>query len=525
MKLKNNIEQIINNTGINVEDKTIYSLNKFIYGIDKKPYKSKDFNSLVFKINKDYVLKSKKQEEYFLKNIVHSSNKKTNEPLFDFSKVDYSKNFNISLNKQTLKKLSNVTENLNILKNDRKKKKLKKKTYKGIKNYYKDLIIQYSENLYNISSIKNTSFLDNLASKYGHKKSAKVKYLDFKNKDKTPVMLTITLDKSFRKYIKSKDVEETMILGNKNGLVEVNKNINLEEIIEKSYFKLNGIFQTIYDNLKQRNKRCGDKNKLDYILVFEPHKSLTLHLHILFYCNDVQLANLETCWNNYLKDKTSSQKKGQDFKIIDKKIATSATYLSKYLIKEYSENEDVSFYTKYKSYFSKFNMFRTSNFYNTTQKKIDLMYQYLTKNYPDILETIKSSSIPLYEVLEKFELEGLFEFEKEKLKTINFNREQIKDKYDYCTNVLSFEVKETKNLIIDSIDYFSSITNLSRIKSATFNYDHQKIDKILNSYNIDTSNLIEDKDIPPDKFYEVGIYEIFNYDLENSIYLINSVNI
>jgi hypothetical protein len=205
-------------------------------------------------------------------------------------------------------------------------------------------------------------------------------------------------------------------------------------------------------------------------------------------------------------------------------LTNASTYLSKYLIKEYnSEGSDISFYNKYKSYFSKFKFFRTSNFYHTTQKKVDLIYQYLCKNYPDILELIKSTTIPLYEVLEQFEIQGVFEFEKEKIGSISFNRRVIKEFYDTYSKNSAIQDYQIKDEIIENIDYFSDTVTLSRIKTATFNYDHDLIVQILKSYDIETKGLMEEENIPPDKFYEVGMYEMKEYKLYYSLILGESI--
>lgn len=91
------------------------------------------------------------------------------------------------------------------------------------------------------------------------------------------------------------------------------------------------------------------------------------------------------------------QQKAQDFKEIDTECARASTYLAKYLIKAFNDNEkmeETSFFNKFRRYFSKYKLFRTSNFYHTTQNKIDKMYQYVKDNYADISQDIKLPTIP-----------------------------------------------------------------------------------------------------------------------------------
>ena len=479
MKLKNNLNTISKQTGITIADKTCYSLNKFINNLHITPAKADNFTSLVDKIQQNYINTSIKSEEYFIKNIAHTFNTKTNENLFDFSKLNLSENYIEETNFQSLIKLNTMSKNYDLV-----QKHFTQKN-KPIKlNNYENKMIELSNSINFYKHNNNTDFIQKLDSKYGYKKLAKVKYIDYKNQDKTPVMLTFTLDKEYRKYKKVKDT----ILGEDTGLKQIN-NKNLEELIEKSYHKLNTIYRDFYQHFKVLNSRSDAKNdKLDFIIIQEPHKSLTLHLHLLYYTNTIQLNNLKKSWKHYLKSLTSKQQKAQDFKIIDTSIANASTYLSKYLVKEFNtenENEDeISFFNQYKRYFSKFKLFRTSNFYHTTQSKIDKMYSYLSANYPDILELLKSTPTPMYEILEQFEIKGLFVFEMEKLSSISFDREEIKKFYNVHKNTM-VNNNETKDEIIEKINNFMSTITVSRIKSAEFIYNHSLLVEILNSYEID----------------------------------------
>lgn len=112
----------------------------------------------------------------------------------------------------------------------------------------------------------------------------------------------------------------------------------------------------------------------------------------------------------------------------------------------------VSKFSDIASYFSKYKLFRTSNFYHTTQNKIDKMYQYLKENYADILLTIKQSTTPIYEVLEKMEMESIFTFEITKEEVTSFDRKAIKEFYDAYKKTLSdIEIKQE---IYNNLDFF-----------------------------------------------------------------------
>lgn len=494
MNLQTTIKQIAHQHNITVNPTTIYSLYKFIDTLNTRPTKAPDFKTMVDKIKDSYSHKSYKSEMFFIKNIAHAFNKSTNENLFDFKTLDLAQNFKSTITEQSLYNCTKIIRD------------------KSSTAYE---IIQAQNNLETHTHKQNTQFIEQLDAKYSFKKLAKVKYIDNKNTHKTPVMLTFTLDKAYRKYIR--DGEPT--LGEIEGLKEIDKNANLELLIEKSYKRLNSVFRNFYSYLKTLNRRSGDKDKLDFIMIFEPHKSLTLHLHILFYCNDIQLQNLKRAWNNYLKDLSVKQIKAQDYKIIDTTRANASTYLSKYLIKEYNSDTDgASFFTQFKRYFSKLKLFRTSNFYHTTQAKIDKMYSYLTANYPDVLEHIRLSDTPIYEVLEQFEIQGLFSFKKESINSLAFDRKKIKEFYEaYAPTHQDYEIKQE---IIDNIEHFTNVTQISRIKEASFRFDYIIIKDIFTLYGISIDTLHAET-ILEDKFYESGMYDMVSLELNQSFSLAN----
>lgn len=262
--------------------------------------------------------------------------------------------------------------------------------------------------------------------------------------------------------------------------------------------------------------------------MFEPHKSLTLHLHVLFYCNPLQLNNLRETWEHYLESLTPTQQKAQDFKIIDTNRAKASTYLSKYLIKSFNDKEEnmeeTSFFNKFRRYFSKYKLFRTSNFYHTTQNKIDKMYQYLKEHYADVLQVIKHSNTPIYEVLEKMEMEGMFTFEINKEEVTSFDRKAIKHFYDAYKKILSdIDIKQE---IYNNLDFFEKKTMRYTMCQAIFKGSNKKLLNILNHYEIASNNLLEiemDEECE-DRFYYQGMYEIEEMDLGKAMKLLNDEN-
>ena len=147
------------------------------------------------------------------------------------------------------------------------------------------------------------------------------------------------------------------------------------------------------------------------------------------------------------------------------------------------------------------------------------MYSYLTANYPDILETIRLSDIPIYEILEQFDTQGLFQFTKTKIQSTTFDRKSIKEFYDTYKDIhKNYQIKEE---IINNIDYFERTITISKIDTATFIYNHSILLKIFTTYNIDHN--LQFEIIPPDKFYTQGMYEINPLNINTSISIANNI--
>ena len=147
------------------------------------------------------------------------------------------------------------------------------------------------------------------------------------------------------------------------------------------------------------------------------------------------------------------------------------------------------------------------------------MYSYLTANYPDILETIRLSDIPIYEILEQFDLQGLFQFTKTKIQSTSFDRKAIKEFYDtYKDTHQSHQIKQE---IINNIEYYERTTTISKIDTAIFIYNHKTLLNIFNTYNIEHN--LEPEIIQPEKFYYAGMYEINELDINTSISIANNI--
>lgn len=172
-----------------------YSLRKYINELHLEPNKAETFAHLVENIHTTYAQKSFNSEEYFLTHIANAFNKKSQNFLVKHNRQMLTNNYQSAINKKILFSLAKE------------------------KDEHK--IIELSNQLETHIHKGNTNFIERLDSNYAYKKLAKVKYLDFKNTHKTPIMLTMTLDRSFRKYIKTQETK----LGTNKGFYKSVKQI------------------------------------------------------------------------------------------------------------------------------------------------------------------------------------------------------------------------------------------------------------------------------------------------------------
>jgi len=394
--------------------------------------KADDYESMIKKMRDSYNEKSLIQMKYFLFNV--SQKKSKNKPLIDFKEdthsfMNYRKNFEFYNRSHLVEHGKQVTgkdtkDNIGI--------NLKSELIRG-------------------------DFLRQQDTKYGFKKMAKVYYLEELNKGNTPYFITFTLPSAFQKYKLKKGIaKEERHYEDFSQLVK-NKNysgMNFEENIEKALIRINEVHTYFYHRVKKkiqtsiisearakaksiinRIKKTQkiDKSTLkmkrlsliekyktklqenmDFIKIIESSKNLTPHAHILLWSSSKYETQIKEAYEETIKE-FSLKKKSQDFETIKEEEAHVSTYLTKYLQKSNdSEGDDFNFYNYYKRMFgAKHKLFTTSNFRDTTQKKIDIMYKYFKEHKPYMIERLKESGKSLYHWLEQMELKSIFKFETE----------------------------------------------------------------------------------------------------------------
>ena len=286
----------------------------------------------------------------------------------------------------------------------------------NIHKYKDDISIEKNEII--VNEKKAGKFLDNYYKNHNLKKINKIKYLEFHNKDKEKLFITFTLPSKyhyysdFKKKIKNKKCKFKSF--------EESVKVGLDLIVQ--------INRDFYKYIKDYLKKSNDDVKFDFIRIIEYHKSLTSHSHSVLYVSKSQAKTIEKVFETIIKKHNLKQVKLEYLK-----NAKSSSYIYKYLVKNFDDKKD-NFFNQYRLYFNKIKVFTSSNFKNTTQKEIDILYQYLAKNKPDLLEQLQKT-------LDK-DTQG--KFQKDNYKPIYVSLEEIINKD--CT--IQYETNE--NTVLDS---------------------------------------------------------------------------
>lgn len=399
---------------------------------EEKHY-ARSHKELLNKMTRSYHIKSKKQLEYFIKNVANAHDTLNKKPMIDFNSLK-----NLSLYSQLRK---NITF-----------------------NKYDELCID--------EKLKG-DFLYNIDKKYATKKLAKIFYIQEivkQQKDHySAYMLTFTNPSQyiFYKQINSSKKINYGEFENFKKNSKYNKNNGLfEESILRGAKLQKEINRHFYKDLKQRIKRCDNSENVElfHFTIFESTKQLHFHSHKLLLVPSKYYRQVREAFENTtkyfkleqvkfdeleeIKNSKKNQAKGQRLK-----NAKASSYVYKYLFKTMKAeinlndkntqelfNKD-TFFNIFRRYFAKeHRIFTSSNFLHTTQKKIDIMYKFLKENYPEYLKKLKEKG-SLYYQLEQLELRKTFTF-----KTIT------KYRYSIDTSKLKLRLKELEEKYIENLD-------------------------------------------------------------------------
>ncbi len=146
-----------------------------------------------------------------------------------------------------------------------------------------------------------------------------------------PIFITYTLPSHFHiaKSRKYKSIRK---------LSRVNENFlfdSLEEAIRSGYIYLQQVFRVFYKRVKDYEKN------LLYVKVFEPHKTLVPHMHVLFFVMPENVTKVEKTFRKIVLEFDLQQTKYDACEFV-KNIKRATKYLLKYLQKNQNEKIDYS---------------------------------------------------------------------------------------------------------------------------------------------------------------------------------------
>jgi hypothetical protein len=350
---------------------------------------------------------------------------------------------------------------------------------------YKKNIYTKDETNFSIKEKKEGEFLDSKFKNWSHSKIARVKYLDYHNKDKIKLFITITLPSSYHPYKNYGKPNQR-----KNDRYQFD---NIEDAINEGFGMLKKIHRHFYSLVKKKMERKNINLNFDYLSVIEAHKSLIPHLHSLYYIDKEQEDIFYEAYQITIK---KFDIKRQEIEKL--KSATGSSYLYKYLTKM----DGVFKY--YKKYFSHHRIFKISNLKHVSQQEMNLVYKYLFKYKPKLLTKFKNMKKPLYVTLEEFIV-----------KRIRFQYQEVSNaKLDiqYLQELIKEQIENYINSIKDEywIDQEEQINHMFESVSKKLYFDHNTL---LESY-------IEHKSKRIDSIYLVGKNKsecIYKRDMDNFI--------
>lgn len=436
-KRKLSIKDVLDNFECLLPHKLDSKNRKNVIELFTKPKEEKHFakshKELLKKMTCSYHRKSKKQLEYFIKNVANTRDKLNKKAMIDFNSLK-----NISLYSQLRKNIAF--------------------------NEYDELSID--------EKLKG-DFLYSIDKKYATKKLAKIFYIQEVVKQQEepyfPFMLTFTNPSEYIFYKRKNNTKEINYgdFENFKKNTKYNKENGLfEESILKGAKLQKEINRHFYKDLKQRISRCdnGENVELFHFTIFESTKQLHFHSHKLLLVPKKYYRQVREAFENTtkyfkleqvkfdelkeIKNSKNNQSKGQKIN-----NAKASSYVYKYLFKTMKLEIDLNneqpqelfnkdaFFNIFRRYFAKeHRIFTSSNFQHTTQKRIDIMYKFLKENYPKYLKELKEKGSLYYE-LEQLELKKVFIF-----KTIT------KYRYSINTSKLKSRLKELEKKYIKNLD-------------------------------------------------------------------------
>lgn len=362
-------------------------------------------------------------------------------------------------------------------------KKLSKLTYKGTDTpvfnlEYYDKYLEYCNdtNEITIKDLDNNYLKDN-DTQFSKKVYAKVKYLEEENQGKIPIFITITNPTEYHYYKKKYPhiKESKTLIKNEKCAFE-----SLGDTIDQSFKNIKKLNRKMYNHFKDQLIKQGIDPDFAYIKTLEHHTNKSVHSHSLFYLTEEQAQIFYRIFYNLVYSNGLQQVKLEDLRFPPKgkKKAKPSSYIIKYISKNFKDKKDNK-NSEYRRYFSKNNIFTSSDYKHTTQQEIDKVYTYLKKRNPKLFNKMKSNKKKsLYKQIEEYIVENVT-VEYEEVETV-IKTKSIKDYIDKQFNTLWEWFGNNKEIIVDKLyKHFENI-NLKDLKEE---YTAIKIKKLVFMYD------------------------------------------
>lgn len=189
-----------------------------------------------------------------------------------------------------------------------------------------------------------------------------------------PIFLTFTLPSKYHPFISSgKDKKNRLY-------VDINKNFlyrTIDNAIQAGYQQLNYLFRAFYRQIK----RYKHGNLIKYIKVYEPHNTLQVHLHALFFIHPDDMSKIILYFQKFIK-KYAIGKTDFQTKIVSN-INKVGSYIAKYIYKN-TTNDNDKYFVRFLDGWKKINKIRMVS---TSQVNINMfLYKKLYTALPKELK-------------------------------------------------------------------------------------------------------------------------------------------
>jgi len=222
---------------------------------------------------------------------------------------------------------------------------------------------EHNTHLKTMIKVRNNKYISNAS------------YMGDMNKSKESLFITTTPITEFIYYKKLNPLDKTCdkMVKNRN----CSKKYGNYSVASKAGLKyLNKFWRTLRKDIHTYLKRKGIDTQIDFIKILEPQKNLTPHNHMLLYVDKDQMEVVKEVFEMLVKRFKMTQSD-----IVEIEAGSGSNYITKYLKKNLLEENE--FFNEFISEIGG-RVFTSSNYRHTTQKEIDITYNWLKNNKPKL---------------------------------------------------------------------------------------------------------------------------------------------